>query len=863
MFISLTNIYHIIIAIIPLYVAMIIAYISIKRWKIFTPDQCSGINKFVANFSIPLLSFQVISSNDPYKMNLKLVLADFCQKFLALFMLTLVAKTSSKGSLSLVITGLSLSTLPNTLILGIPLVKAMYGEQAVVLLAQIVVLQSLVWYNLLLVLFEVNAIATNETEHGGTTKSETKKKITSVLSTVAKKLMKNPNTYATLAGLIWATIHFRFAVKLPKVVENSISLLSDGGLGMAMFSLALPQGIVPFVFAKEYNVHPEILSTGNSRATRSPPSPPIRRPELHDPCLTYVAATNEYKVVQVQFSRGENGSVSYEYAVLTVGTDNSWRHVGSVDRLTRQTKTLLSISSPLITEGFAHWVPYSGGDKIFTLDAETEVMTESRVPVPLCHLGRFGESEFLLSGGKNLTLVMKLGSFYSWGVWEMSPETRVWRKTIIVDLEGERLEGIIRECDEKAVFVANGVWVFSVGWINYPEVLVFAPGNGRYCILYWVRTREIESIDLPKDAARYKYRAHHSGLIFCKMEFESDQESAVATNSPAGVSSRSRHELGLCIRASSHGLVLMLSPSGPCTLRIMNPGTTEYLDLPPFLGRRYFRPGPCLTYVAATNEYKVVVQAQFTRGLRGEVSYEFAVLTVGTGTSWRYVGTVDRLTRETKTLLPISDPLITEGFVHWATYSGDGSTILTLDAKTEVLTKSRFPVTLGRSGESKFLVSGGKNLTLVVKKLGSFFSWDVWEMSPEMRVWRKTIIVYLEEERLKGIIRDRDKKVVFYANSVWVNPVGWINYPEVLVFAPVKGRYCILYWVRKREIESIDLPKDAARYKYRAYHSGLVCTEFTVIRDRDKKVVFDANGVQVFPVGWINLSGGFGLCSGK
>lgn len=27
------------------------------------------------------------------------------------------------------------------------------------------------------------------------------------------------------------------------------------------FKAALPQGIVPFVFAKEYNVHPDILST--------------------------------------------------------------------------------------------------------------------------------------------------------------------------------------------------------------------------------------------------------------------------------------------------------------------------------------------------------------------------------------------------------------------------------------------------------------------------------------------------------------------------------------------------------------------------------------------------------------------------
>uniref|UniRef100_A0A6N2LG32 Auxin efflux carrier component n=1 Tax=Salix viminalis TaxID=40686 RepID=A0A6N2LG32_SALVM len=33
-------------------------------------------------------------------------------------------------------------------------------------------------------------------------------------------------------------------------------------LHVAIVQAALPQGIVPFVFAKEYNVHPEILSTG-------------------------------------------------------------------------------------------------------------------------------------------------------------------------------------------------------------------------------------------------------------------------------------------------------------------------------------------------------------------------------------------------------------------------------------------------------------------------------------------------------------------------------------------------------------------------------------------------------------------------
>lgn len=156
--ISPTDVYHVVAATIPLYVAMILAYISVKWWQFFTPDQCSGINKFVAKFSIPLLSFQVISANNPYKMNLKLILSDFLQKLFAFVALTAITRISSRGGLNWTITGLSLSTLPNTLILGIPLLKAMYGEEAAGNLAQIVVLQSIIWYNILLFLFEFNAV---------------------------------------------------------------------------------------------------------------------------------------------------------------------------------------------------------------------------------------------------------------------------------------------------------------------------------------------------------------------------------------------------------------------------------------------------------------------------------------------------------------------------------------------------------------------------------------------------------------------------------------------------------------------------------------------------------------------------------
>ncbi|KAG5532201.1 hypothetical protein RHGRI_026732 [Rhododendron griersonianum] len=136
-----------------------------------------------------------------------------------------------------------------------------------------------------------------------------------ILIMVWRKLIRNPNTYSSIIGLAWSLISFRWNVAMPAIVRQSISILSDAGLGMAMFSLglfmalqpkiiacgnsvatfamavrfltgpavmavasiivglrgtllhvaivqaALPQGIVPFVFAKEYNVHPAILST--------------------------------------------------------------------------------------------------------------------------------------------------------------------------------------------------------------------------------------------------------------------------------------------------------------------------------------------------------------------------------------------------------------------------------------------------------------------------------------------------------------------------------------------------------------------------------------------------------------------------
>ncbi|CAD6226580.1 unnamed protein product [Miscanthus lutarioriparius] len=167
--ITALTLYHVLMAVVRLYVAMTLAYGSVRWWWIFTPDQCSGINCFVALFAVPLLSFHFISTNSHFTMNLCFLVADTLQKLAVLLLLFLTSRLSSSHFLGLdwSITLFSLSTLPNTLVMGIPLLHGMYGGGAAssssastdagALMVQVVVLQCIIWYTLMLFLFEYRA----------------------------------------------------------------------------------------------------------------------------------------------------------------------------------------------------------------------------------------------------------------------------------------------------------------------------------------------------------------------------------------------------------------------------------------------------------------------------------------------------------------------------------------------------------------------------------------------------------------------------------------------------------------------------------------------------------------------------------
>ncbi|CAA0832780.1 Unknown protein [Striga hermonthica] len=214
-------------------------------------------------------------------------------------------------------------------------------------------------------------------------------------------------------------------------------------------------------------------------------------------CLAFAAASKEYKVVLC------HQEIEIVYcAIVTVGVDTSWRHV-PVQHLSETSRTVLCKEFPWTTQGFVHWIK-DGFDTMLTLNVEIETISESQVPLPLAHRGK---RKFYLPTERYLTVLVALGK-YSWDVWQMESETGEWLKVFSIDLEDEkwRFDWFSRDCDEN--------YIRPVGWIDYPDVLVFNPPPGnRSCIVYKVRTREIDSFELSTLGGFYIFRFHKSSLL--------------------------------------------------------------------------------------------------------------------------------------------------------------------------------------------------------------------------------------------------------------------------------------------------------------------------------------------------------------
>ncbi|XP_042506541.1 auxin efflux carrier component 5-like [Macadamia integrifolia] len=336
------DVYKVVEAMFPLYVALVLGYGSVKWWHIFTPEQCNAINLLVCYFTLPLFTFEFAAHVDPFKMNYLFIGADAISKVIIVVVLAFWAKCSSKGSYCWSITSFSLSTLTNSLVIGVPLLKAMYGQTAVELVVQSSVIQGIIWLTILLFVLEFrktrsNSIIITDSHHASESVKDKDVErnhddehnmvaaaaaaisrpppLWSLMKIVWLKLALNPNSYACFIGMAWAFVASRWHLEMPAIIEGSILIMSRAGIGMAMFSMglfmalqekfmacgpsltvfglvlrfvagpaaiaigsiavglhgdvlrvviiqaALPQSITSFIYAKEYGLHADVLST--------------------------------------------------------------------------------------------------------------------------------------------------------------------------------------------------------------------------------------------------------------------------------------------------------------------------------------------------------------------------------------------------------------------------------------------------------------------------------------------------------------------------------------------------------------------------------------------------------------------------
>lgn len=333
--IGLEDVYKVIVAMVPLYVALILGYCSVKWWRIFTPDHCDAINRLVCYFTLPLFNFDFTAHSDPFRWNYRFLAADALSKVIIVAVIVLWAKFSTKGSYCWSITSFSLSTLTSSLVVGVPLLGAMYGRMGVDLVVQSSVTQAIIWLTVLLFVLEfcrsrtdissTNSIAETKDLEAKTRDQEEVEDETSIgkrptsigylIKVVGQKLAFNPNSYSCLIGIAWALLASRFHIKMPSLIDGSVLLMSKAGTGTAMFSMgmfmalqekliacgpsltifgmllrfvagpaamaigsilvglhgdvlrvaiiqaALPQSITSFIYAKEYGLHADVLST--------------------------------------------------------------------------------------------------------------------------------------------------------------------------------------------------------------------------------------------------------------------------------------------------------------------------------------------------------------------------------------------------------------------------------------------------------------------------------------------------------------------------------------------------------------------------------------------------------------------------
>ncbi|KAG6557666.1 hypothetical protein Mapa_000947 [Marchantia paleacea] len=152
--------------IMPVYAILLGSYV-LNKWDIILPEHEPGLGRWVSTLGVPLYTFHLLAFNDPYQMSFQIIGADVVQKVLALLLSCLWWKFSKSVNIDGVIAFFMLATLPNTVLIGEAFLKPLYGDGVQVPLVTVIFLQSLIWYNTCIFLYELRIVLQEVKEDSG------------------------------------------------------------------------------------------------------------------------------------------------------------------------------------------------------------------------------------------------------------------------------------------------------------------------------------------------------------------------------------------------------------------------------------------------------------------------------------------------------------------------------------------------------------------------------------------------------------------------------------------------------------------------------------------------------------------------
>ncbi|KAL8063075.1 hypothetical protein ABFX02_01G004300 [Erythranthe guttata] len=221
-------------------------------------------------------------------------------------------------------------------------------------------------------------------------------------------------------------------------------------------------------------------------------------------CIGYAPASKEYKVVQSYSYSGSNNLRIQGCAILTLGVHKSWRCIDT-QHMSAAAVHLLGFI-PLITEGFVHWGEWSS-TCFLSLNLESEIFTETPIPQDI-YVDKIVYN-YYFSTWRSVTRINVTRRGFLWDIWEMKKPGE-WKKVLKIDLDAQKCK------IEKhwGCTLLNGL--IPVGWLNYMEVFVLSVWEVRdkALVLYDVRTREIECLDLDCIGDLSVYCLHRNSLVW-------------------------------------------------------------------------------------------------------------------------------------------------------------------------------------------------------------------------------------------------------------------------------------------------------------------------------------------------------------